>query len=178
MRRKLLAVTAVVLIALAAACSSIKSGGDTTDKSTGKLPPLAVSPELYTAQRDRPPPATSPARASLLKKSDGASVLTLNDQFDVAWRRVGVALVRVGFPIADQDQSKGVYVVRYVDPAQSEGFFSKLNPFSSKQPPKEYHVQVKNSGPVTEVNVLDKNGKEENSDTANSLLMQLYDLLK
>jgi len=40
----------------------------------------------------------------------------LADSFDRAWRRVGLALDRVGFTVEDRDRSKGLYYVRYLDP--------------------------------------------------------------
>ncbi len=177
----LLAVVAAVLAALLAGCSFIKSQGDSAEhKSAGKLPPLEVTPDLYAVHKDRPAPASTPARASLLKKSDGGGVLTLNDPFDRAWGRVRVALERLRFPIAEEDRTKGIYVVRYDDPdaSKSQGFFARLNPFGSKQAPNEYQVRMKDTGAVTEVNVLNKDGKEENSDMVNSLLRQLYEQLK
>jgi outer membrane protein assembly factor BamC len=113
--------------------------------------------------------------------------LSLNEQFDRAWRRVGLALDRVGFTVEDRDRSKGLYFVRYVDPdadnrtAQSKGFFAKLNPFSSstREPSKEqYRIQVKDVDPASQVSVLNKEGKEEKSDTANRILALLYEQLK
>ena len=42
--------------------------------------------------------------------------LVVDDGFDRAWRRVGLALDRVGFTVVDRDRSKGTYFVRYADP--------------------------------------------------------------
>jgi len=54
-------------------------------------------------------------RATLSKTSDGAVSLALNDQFDRAWRRVGLALDRVGFLVEDRNRSQGLFFVRYSD---------------------------------------------------------------
>ncbi|HEY9268415.1 MAG TPA: outer membrane protein assembly factor BamC [Methylotenera sp.] len=54
-------------------------------------------------------------RAEIVKESDGSARLVLNDQFDRAWRRVGLALDRVGFVIEDKDRSNGLFFVRYAD---------------------------------------------------------------
>ncbi len=54
-------------------------------------------------------------RASLSKATDGTLTLTVNDEFDRAWRRVGLALDRVGFVVEDKNRSNGVYFVRYTD---------------------------------------------------------------
>ena len=54
-------------------------------------------------------------RASLSKATDGTFRLAVNDEFDRAWRRVGLALDRVGFVVEDKNRSNGVYFVRYTD---------------------------------------------------------------
>ena len=69
-------------------------------------------------------------RAQLVKGADGARLLRVDDPFDRAWRRVGLALDRVGFTVEDRDRSKGIYFVRYVDPQEGmkkdTGLLSKL----------------------------------------------------
>jgi outer membrane protein assembly factor BamC len=126
----------------------------------------------------------TPVRAVLQKGGDGAA-LSLNEQFDRAWRRVGLALDRVGFTVEDRDRSKGIYFVRYIDPnidnksADSKGLFSRL--FSSgndKQKQEQYRVLVKDAGERAEVNVLNKEGVREQSPTANRILTLLYEQLK
>ncbi len=54
-------------------------------------------------------------RAEVIKEADGSATLLLNDAFDRAWRRVGLALDRVGFVIEDKDRSNGIFFVRYAD---------------------------------------------------------------
>jgi outer membrane protein assembly factor BamC len=54
-------------------------------------------------------------RADVRKEADGSASLILNDTFDRAWRRVGLALDRVGFVIEDKDRSSGLFFVRYAD---------------------------------------------------------------
>ena len=77
-----------------------------------------------------PPPAQ---RAEIRKGIDGAELLQVNEPFDRAWRRVGLALDRVGFTVEDRDRQKGLYFVRYADPEsemaikdRERGFFGKL----------------------------------------------------
>ncbi|MGZ8155134.1 MAG: outer membrane protein assembly factor BamC [Burkholderiales bacterium] len=124
-------------------------------------------------------------RAVLQKGGDGAA-LALNEQFDRAWRRVGLALDRVGFTVEDRDRSKGIYFVRYIDPdldgksTESKGFLSRLKFWGSsdKQKQEQYRVVVKDAGDRAEVNVLNKDGVREQSATANRILTLLYDQLK
>ena len=58
----------------------------------------------------------TPDRAAIVKSSDGTQALQVNEPFDRAWRRVGLALDRVGFTVEDRDRSKGLFFVRYIDP--------------------------------------------------------------
>ena len=57
----------------------------------------------------------SPDRARIDKSTEGAQ-LVVDDTFDRAWRRVGLALDRTGFTVVDRDRSKGLYFVRYANP--------------------------------------------------------------
>lgn len=60
------------------------------------------------------------ARATISRSPDGSLNLKVNDKFDRAWRRVGLALDRVGFVVEDRDRSRGLYYVRYADLGSSE----------------------------------------------------------
>jgi outer membrane protein assembly factor BamC len=73
----------------------------------------------------------APQRAVLTKGVDGEPQLEVREPFDRAWRRVGLALDRVGFTVEDRDRQKGVYFVRYADPeaelgAKKKGLLSRL----------------------------------------------------
>lgn len=122
-----------------------------------------------------------------LDRGAGGGHLALNDQFDRAWRRVGLALDRVGFTVEDRDRSKGLYFVRYIDPdadlktTEEKGWLSKLKFWNSS--PKtiskeQYRILVQVATGGAEVRVLDKDGAREQSDTANRILTLLYDQLK
>ncbi len=126
-------------------------------------------------------------QAKLNKGGAAGSMLALNDQFDRAWRRVGLALDRVGFTVEDRDRSKGLYFVRYIDPdadiktTPESGWLSKLKFWGSNtkiQSKEQYRILVQGDGSGAEVRVLDKDGTREQSDTANRILTLLYDQLK
>jgi outer membrane protein assembly factor BamC len=125
------------------------------------------------------------ARAKLARDG-GASTLELSEPFDRAWRRVGLALDRVGFTVEDRDRSNGYYFVRYVDPAQeslrSEGILNKLafwRPTEKPAQTAQYRVLVKEQNPdATRVEVLNKDGVPEASTTSNRILSLLYEQLK
>lgn len=53
--------------------------------------------------------APIPDRAKLIGKlTEGNAVLEVQEPFDRAWRRVGLALDRVGFTVEDRDRSRRV----------------------------------------------------------------------
>lgn len=129
-----------------------------------------------------------PARAKLVKSSNGAYV-EVDEAFDRAWRRVGLALDRVGFTVEDRDRAQGVYFVRYLDqdkeaqnkPASEKGFFSKL--FSGSGEDKEksaqrYRVSVKGAGAGSQVAILNGEGRAEVSPAADKILSLLIEQLK
>lgn len=125
-------------------------------------------------------------RAKIVATENGAGRLELEEPFDRAWRRVGLVLDRVGFTVEDRDRSKGFYFVRYVDPEadalnkKDEGFFSKLAFWRSAPDPKagQYRVFVTDRGGSSDVQVLDKEGKPEVSDTGRKILSLLQEQLK
>ena len=49
--------------------------------------------------------------------ADGKPVAVVIDEpFDRAWRRVGVALDRGGFEVTDRDRTQGLFMINYLDP--------------------------------------------------------------
>lgn len=122
-------------------------------------------------------------RAEIRKGVDGAELLQVYEPFDRAWRRVGLALDRVGFTVEDRDRQKGLYFVRYADPAKAKderGFFARIfsSDASTKLKAEQYRVQVTQTGTETQVNVLNKNGAAEASQTASRILALLHEQLK
>jgi outer membrane protein assembly factor BamC len=115
-------------------------------------------------------------------KLEGSKVV-VDEGFDRAWRRVGLALDRVGFTVEDRDRVQGIYFVRYVDPdaVKKEGFFSKL--FGSDDKNKEAQkfrviVSTVPNATSTDVTVQTNDGKPETSPTGAKILKLLADELK
>jgi outer membrane protein assembly factor BamC len=130
--------------------------------------------------------ASQPDRAQIVKRSDGSAALQVDEPFDRAWRRVGLALDRVGFTVEDRDRQKGLYFVRYADPESEmavkdaqRGFFSRLfGSDDAKVKAEQYRVQVRQDEQRSEVNVLNKEGGAESSRTAQRILSLLHEQLK
>jgi outer membrane protein assembly factor BamC len=124
-------------------------------------------------------------KATITKSGELPESLLLVDGFDRAWRRVGLALDRVGFTVEDRDRSKGTYFVRYVDADakdndKSDGFWSKLAFWRDSGPKKDeqYRINVAEAPKGSEVKVLDAKGANSASPTAGRILALLQQELK
>jgi outer membrane protein assembly factor BamC len=124
-------------------------------------------------------------RARIVEGTDGASVLRVDEPFDRAWRRVGVALDRVGFTVEDRDRTKGIYFVRYADPQEGmkkeTGLLSKLAFWRSNdtaKPAEQYQVIVNAGTDASQVRILGKDGGPDKTGASKKILGLLYDQLK
>ena len=133
--------------------------------------------------------AAAPQHARLEKGGDGLSKLIVDDPFDRAWRRVGLALDRTGFTVVDRDRSTGTYFVRFADPDadmarkdREKGFFSKLLTFwkkdDDKEKPEQYRIKVVETAPQSTVSVQDPSGNPDRSPASDRILALLRDQLK
>lgn len=123
-----------------------------------------------------------PARARTVT-GGAAATMEVEEAFDRAWRRVGLALDRRGFTVEDRDRTAGLYFVRYVDPktaGQDEpGFFSKLfGGDKSASAVLRYRLSVKTAGSKTVVSVLNNQGEPDNGEAARQIVERLVDELK
>ena len=132
--------------------------------------------------------SNTPDRARI-EKVDGQSKLVIDDAFDRAWRRVGLALDRTGFTVVDRDRSKGLYFVRYSNPdlekqKKDEGWFKtameKLQFWKTDKPetPEQYRVVVTQTDPTSLVTVQDPSGVADHSPNGEKILALLKDQLK
>ncbi|MGH8736514.1 MAG: outer membrane protein assembly factor BamC [Burkholderiales bacterium] len=124
--------------------------------------------------------------AAVSRGAGGVETLTVYEPFDRAWRRVGLALDRVGFTVEDRNRDQGVYYVRYADPEspegkQKKGFLASLafwRSDASKVVAEQYRVVVKDAKDTSVVEVQDKNGAGVNSETARRIISLLRQQLK
>lgn len=145
---------------------------------------LGATEELAKTAVVAPGAPGAPARARIVAGQPSAT-LQVDDGFDRAWRRVGVALDRSGFTVEDRDRTQGVYFVRYIDPKfagkDEPGLFSKLFSFGKKDDtgsPARYRVVVKGDGERSTVTVLNGQGAPENGDAGKRITTLLLDDLK
>ncbi len=130
-------------------------------------------------------------KAKMGAAPDGGAMLIVDDNFDRSWRRIGLALDRVGFTVEDRERASGLYYVRYVDSddksvveKSSGGFWSSLAFWRSKDdkvPTKvQYRISVREQqlGGPTNVIVLGPGGQADVSPIARQILDLLLQQLR
>ena len=117
-----------------------------------------------------------------LSKVGNQPAIEIQDGFDRAWRRVGIAIDRTGFTVEDRDRGQGVFFVRYAPAGQADkepGFFAKI--FSSqKSTPSlaKYRIAVTSKGDISTVVVQAADGLAENSANAEKIIKLLVEEIK
>ncbi len=130
---------------------------------------------------------TTEERAFMDRTREG--VLIVKEAFDRAWRRIGLALDRIGFTVEDRDRSSGIYFVRYINPdeetrkaGEGKGLLSRLafwkSDADSDASSEKYQIKISEVGLNSEAKVLNADGLTEDSDTAKRILNLLYEQLK
>ncbi len=131
---------------------------------------------------------TTHERAYIDPESGGT--LIINEAFDRSWRRVGLALDRIGFTVEDRNRVEGIYFVRYLNPdkdskkaGDDEGILSGVmfwrNKDKSDEKAAKYRIQVNNTGTNTsKITLSNDDGSDVNSSTTNRILKLLHEQLK
>jgi len=128
-------------------------------------------------------------RAAIQVGIGGFETLEVFEPFDRAWRRVGLALDRVGFTVEDRDRQKGQYFVRYADSDASDmarkdgerGILSKLAFWRTDDKgvkAEQYRVHIRQFAGKSVVQVLDKDSAQANTQTTRRIVALLYEQLK
>ncbi len=122
----------------------------------------------------------STQKTSRIANLGGQPVLEIDEGFDRAWRRVGLALDRTGFTVEDRDRSKGIYFVRYVPPSANTepGLIAKIITFGQAgkaEPPKKFRIVVKGEGNASTVSVQNDTGAAETSANAERIVKVIAD---
>lgn len=130
---------------------------------------------------------TVPERARLERSEDGSRILVEEDT-NVAWRRVGLAIDRIGFTVEDRNKDSGTYFLRSVDvgaaeKASGENWLGRLlSRNKSVEVKSRVVVAATDSASQSEVRVMDDSGEDsesdENAEAADRILDLLYQQLK
>lgn len=106
------------------------------------------------------------------------AMITLNEPFDRAWRRVGVAIDSAGFNVEDRDRSTGDYYIRYLDSDTGEkieqpNFIDRMFGARNTAEAQSLKIRVAQQGGGSIVNVLDANGQVLDNNTAKRIIAVL-----
>ncbi len=155
------------------------SGRSATATTAAATDKPATAPAPQQAPDAVAAASNTPARARAIE-GRGTPALQVDEGFDRAWRRVGLALDRSGFTVEDRDRNAGIYFVRYVDPKfagkEEPGMFARL--FGAKPQTggaDRYRVVVKAEGTASIVTVLDSLGapKDKDNESAQRIVQLL-----
>jgi outer membrane protein assembly factor BamC len=140
---------------------------------------LGVSQEQSKAVAAVPATRNPAARVANV---NNVPVVQMDEGFDRAWRRVGLALDRTGFTVEDRNRNEGTYFVRYVAPNANKkepGFFGKIfSSSSAATPPLKFRIVLRSEGEATTVSVLNEAGAPESSANADRIVRVIADDLK
>jgi len=121
----------------------------------------------------------APKQLSTIATVNARPVLRISENFDRAWRRIGLSLDRTGFTVEDRDRNRGIYFVRYVgaEPIEPKpNFFARLFSSSPKAPEAaRYQIVVTTEGDSTVVGVQDNKGTPDATPTAQRIVKVLAD---
>jgi outer membrane protein assembly factor BamC len=149
-------------------------------------PAPAASPAAPRSGAMAAAPPAAPATPSLAALDADGRALLFQEGFERGWRRVGLALDRVGFTVEDRDRTAGTYFVRYIDPEApaatgGPGMVDKLafwRPAPKAAQP-QYRIRVEESPPgTTRVTVQNAKGEADNSSTGKRILNLLLEQLR
>lgn len=119
--------------------------------------------------------------AKLSRNKKNQLELRLTDSFERGWRRLGLALDRIGFSVQDRDRTEHIYYIQFIETKldkKKKGFFSRMFGGDKKKAKAYYQVKLAKEDNRSRVEVRNKNGKPENSVTGEQILKLLHEQLK
>lgn len=117
------------------------------------------------------------AKRAQLKEQAGSYVLQVNENFPRTWRRVGLALDRLGLLVEDRNRSAGVYYIKLTEEfknKQKQGFWASL--FigrGNSRIPDELLLKVDERDGYTDVILRDRQGSVADAKLAQQLLQEV-----
>ena len=129
---------------------------------------------------------TTPPNVPRVSLIDGGRALQVQDGFDEAWRRAGLAINTAGFTVTDRNRATGTYDIRYVNPVAAMkaeenqgGFLSRLFGGGKTQvKPEHFRILVQPAGTVSQVSVQAINAGADSAQSAQNILKVLQQQLQ
>jgi len=123
-----------------------------------------------------------PLKPAVQDRVSADGTVVIDEGFEMAWRRVGLALDSGNFAVDDRDRSTGDFFVRYVDTdtglkREEPSFLGRLFGAKSVQPAQQYRLHLQQQGTSTVVSVFNADGQRDSSATAKRILSVLAERL-
>ena len=121
---------------------------------------------------------------AVLQDVSGGQLVVVNDNFARTWRRVGVAIDRLGLIVDDRNRSEGLYYLSLSDDfieqhKTDSGVLKKwFGGDEQKKASTKFVLKLEEHGETTTVSLHDQNGQLDNSSTAKMLNELLYQQLR
>jgi outer membrane protein assembly factor BamC len=160
-------------------------GKYSADKDTDDTSSQAKSTKADTSSQSKgkkhKPVKHNDSSVALAQNTENAALIEIQEPYDEAWNDVGRALGRLKIEISDQNRSDGAYYVYYggVPPkknGEDTSFWQDIGSvFSSdKDQAKEFRIKLEDKDNVTNVYVLDQDGKAISDGPGLELLKRLH----
>jgi outer membrane protein assembly factor BamC len=122
-------------------------------------------------------------RATLNADAQGTRVLHIDEDFARSWRRVELALDRLGYRIEDRDRSRGVFYVQVENDVADLNGEKKKSWFArwfggAEAGAAEYQIVLKDEGAATNIYARNKAGEPIDNTNAEPVLKQLQERLQ
>lgn len=123
-----------------------------------------------------------PLKPAVQNRVSADGTVVVDEPFDLAWRRVGLALDSGNFAVDDRDRSTGDFFVRYVDTdtglkREEPSIFGRLFGAKPLPPAQQYRLNLQQQGNSTVIRVFDADGKPDAGDTGKRILSVLSERL-
>lgn len=119
--------------------------------------------------------------ADIVTSADSVATMRIQEDFERAWRRIGIALGRGGFVIEDRNRNDGVYLIRlgraFKEDAKA-GFFGRLFGANAGNPDAQYRVALKGRGNEATVVVQHPGGAPVRTSIGERILNRLKDKME
>lgn len=166
-------------VSLLAACG-LFGGGEPSAVERLRQPPDLGADSSTAASTSPATPA--PPQGDLLLDVEPAQLVVPFSLYDT-WRRVGLAVDRLGFTLEDRNRAAGQYFVRYDPRADGskpkKGFLQSLA-FWRRDPDQLalYIIQLTQDGRQTAITVTDEDGAAAPPEVAERILTLLHEQLR
>ena len=113
--------------------------------------------------------------ASIVSKGKGVA-LEVGENFPRTWRRIGLALDRMGFVVEDRNRSAGVYYIslpEQYETTEEQTWFEKLFNKDRKDIPHDYLLSISTKGNTTHVMIKARSKVQITNKIAEKILRQL-----